>query len=236
MIWRMAGSLLWPVLTGYLLTLLLLPRRGPRWASEIFRVCLGAGLGVGLSGSLYFLILLLVGPSTIVCLLTELGLMACLAAGCWLRPGSSAAGAAGDQVFNPVAFHWLLLTALLAALALAVPIFLNAVTTNPYGNWDALAVWNLRAKFLAENDPFWKSAFSPLLSHTHPDYPLLLSGYIARCWRLTDSIGDVVIPVGTAALFLFATVGLLVSALFTRPNLGDIQSRRRSFLPLCAKT
>jgi hypothetical protein len=120
---------------------------------------------------------------------------------------------AGDKVFKPVAFHWLLLTALLASLALAVAVFLNAISTNPYGNWDALAIWNLRAKFLAENDPFWKSAFSPLLSHTHPDYPLLLSSYIARCWRLSGSVGDAVVPVATAALFLFATVGLLVSAL-----------------------
>ncbi len=206
----LAAWLLVSILTGYLVTKLPLPAFNPRWAGEILSVCLGAGLGAGISSCLYFLVCLLIGPSTPAYVSAEVVLLGTAGAGFWLAHAKTIAGNNSTQ---SIAFGWLLPVALVAALAIAVTLFVNTSSSNPYGGWDALAIWNLRAEFLAQDAPLWKNAFSPLLSRTQPGYPLLLSGFIASCWRLTGSAGDVAAPIWTAALFSFTTVGLLVAAL-----------------------
>lgn len=70
----------------------------------------------------------------------------------------------------------------LAAGALFIALILGAVAMskvsdlNPQGQWDAWSIWNLRAKFLASDFP--SRAWSPLLTNTHPEYPLLVSGAV----------------------------------------------------------
>jgi hypothetical protein len=74
-------------------------------------------------------------------------------------------------------------TVLLAAVALLITIILATVAMsksweqNPQGQWDAWSIWNLRARFLASPEP--SRAWSPLLTNTHPEYPLLVSGAVA---------------------------------------------------------
>ena len=206
----LAAWFLVSILTGYLVTKLLLPPFHPRWAGEILSVSLGAGLGAGVTSCLYFLVCLLIGPSTPASVSAQLVLMGAAGARCWLTRAETISGESDAQ---PRAFGWLLPLALVAALAIAVTLFVNAAASNSYGGWDALAIWNLRAEFLAQDAPLWKNAFSPLLNRTQPGYPLLLSGFIASCWRLTGSAGDVAAPIWTAAVFSFATLGTLVAAL-----------------------
>lgn len=95
----------------------------------------------------------------------------------------------------------------------------DSYETNPFGEWDAWSIWNLRAKMLASDS--WRNALSPLLDASHPDYPLLLSGFIGRVWRLSGGAAPFV-PAATSALFLFATLCLTVSALAAarRASLG----------------
>lgn len=51
-----------------------------------------------------------------------------------------------------------------------------------HGQWDAWAIWNLHAHYLA--DPvYWKNMFQNL-DHAHPDYPLALPATIAFFSRL----------------------------------------------------
>ena len=56
----------------------------------------------------------------------------------------------------------------------------GAWENNPQGNWDAWSIWNLRARFLAAGGIVAHRAWSPLLSSTHPEYPLLTSAFVAR--------------------------------------------------------
>jgi hypothetical protein len=197
-------------LIGYLAAKLLTPEYRPRWAGIIFKISLGAGLGAGLTSCLYFAVWRWIGPSAGIYVLCELALLVVVAAASWRsRSGTVRL----DEGPKPALLQWLLLVALAGSVAMAMTQFVGMSTSNPYGSWDALAIWNLRAKFLAQGDGLWENAFSPLLVRTHPDYPLLTSGYIARCWRLTGSTGDVLAPVLTAALYWSATVGLVVSAL-----------------------
>ncbi len=56
------------------------------------------------------------------------------------------------------------------------------VLVEKHGQWDAWAIWNLHARYLA--DPvYWKNMFQNL-THAHPDYPLALPATIAFFSRL----------------------------------------------------
>jgi hypothetical protein len=83
---------------------------------------------------------------------------------------------------------------------------------SPHGDWDAWAIWNLRARFLHRGGDHWTAAFSPLLPWTHPDYPLLLPGAIARGWAYAGG-ETTFVPLLIACLFGVATVALLMAAL-----------------------
>jgi len=209
-------SLLSSTAIGYLLAWVLLPVYKPAWTDLLLKVSLGAGLGAGVTSGFYFLTRILIGPSRAISIATEFLLLASAAAGFWLARHDRIVIAAHAV---PRGLLWSLLPAFVVALALAVPLFSDSTASNPYGAWDAWAIWNQRARFLAQPDESWRGAFSPLLNQiagagaAHADYPMLLSGYIARCWTWMDSIGDVAAPIATAALFSAATVGVLVSAL-----------------------
>ena len=63
--------------------------------------------------------------------------------------------------------------ALVVVVACAV-LLVDWIGAHPHGRWDAWAIWNLRAKFLATPSDRWRDAFDPVVSWSHPDYPLLL--------------------------------------------------------------
>jgi hypothetical protein len=212
----LAVSLLSSTLIGYLLVRIFLPDYKPAWADAALKICLGAGIGAGLTSCLYFLVRISGGSTIAICVIAELLLLAAAGLAFWFMRDSSAAG---NRDTKPTGWLWLLLAALLGSIAIAVPVFAGSAASIPYGAWDAWSIWNLRAKFFAQPDASWKRAFSPVLNHIagagarHSDYPMLLSGYVARCWTFMGAIGDVAAPIATAALFTAATLGLVVSAL-----------------------
>ncbi|HKX00629.1 MAG TPA: hypothetical protein VJN43_23010 [Bryobacteraceae bacterium] len=216
MILLLLAALALSIAIGYFLAVLFLPKYSQRWADVLLKVSLGAGLGVGVSSSLYFLVWLIIGPSTVIYLVCELLTLAIAIAACRFRRERSLVDIPHAK---PAGWTWLLLPAFLVTLALAVSLFVATSTASPYGEWDAWSIWNLRAEFLAQPDTSWRNAFSPLLNRpagggaTHPDYPLLLSAYVGRCWNLTNSSGHPATPIAVAALFFFATVALAMSAL-----------------------
>ena len=55
-------------------------------------------------------------------------------------------------------------------------------------------------------------SFTPLLTWSHPDYPLLIPGFVAGWWKLLGHESTVV-PAATAFLFTFGTAGLLAASL-----------------------
>jgi hypothetical protein len=212
----LAAALLSSTLIGFLAARIFLPAYKPAWADLTLKICLGVGVGIGITSCEFFLTRLLIGPSRIACIAAEVVLMGAAGLAAWFARD---AWAVDRPHAKPAGWSWLLLAALLGSLAMAVILFADSSAGNPYGAWDAWSIWNLRARFLAQPDASWRRAFSPALNHIagggarHPEYPMLLSGYIARCWALMGSIGDVAAPIATAALFSGATLGLVVSAL-----------------------
>jgi hypothetical protein len=87
---------------------------------------------------------------------------------------------------------------------------IDVVRSNPHGEWDASAIWNLRAKYLAGSLD-WRFVISPP-PEAHPDYPLLLSAFNARSWRLSGNMSW--FGPAVTGLALFATlVALIVGSL-----------------------
>jgi len=101
---------------------------------------------------------------------------------------------------------FLLYTALVSSFISFIFITLN----NPHGEWDAFAIWNVRARFLFRGAQHWMDAFSINLAQTN--YPLLIPGIIARSWQYIGK-DTVIVPGLISMFFTFATVGLLYASL-----------------------
>jgi Tetratricopeptide repeat len=175
---------------------------GPRWARSLFRISLALVAGLGFT-SLTFLLLRMAGVSRPLWFVTVDVVCASIFAAIRLRRRHA----------EPprTATNWIAI-ALLAAILIPSGIrVVQMAWANPNGQWDAWAIWNKHAKFLAASDN-WRDAASPLLGATHPEYPMLLPSVVARVWLISGDTASVV-PLATGLLFFSSLLGLFVSAL-----------------------
>lgn len=185
---------------------------GPRWAALLFRVSLGSVLGVGFSAIVYFTLLAagLAKPWTILTI--EIACTAVLAVSWIGRRRVGADGPANPTNRSPrnLGVAWVLTGIFVCALLLVGGRLIQIAIANPTGEWDASAIWNLRAKFLTDQHN-WRFALSPLIE-TRPEYPLLLSSFIARGWKLGGTYRAMV-PMVLGLTFWTALLGLTVTVL-----------------------
>lgn len=183
---------------------------GPaRWLVEI-PLALPAGLGG--SSCLYFTFLaagLTPAPAAVA---ADLIWLAAGAALWWKRGRQSAAPVVDQPRFRWTFIAWI-------ALAVSGAFFAGAVyqgaSALPQGDWDAWAIWNLRAKFLAAEGK-WKDAAAPdLIGRSHPEYPLLWSGAVAKAWSWTGRAGAAATPRAAGAAAAVCLVLLLLGSLWT---------------------
>jgi len=215
--------------SGWFLAAALTPRIGtwPRWTSTLYLGGLAVLFGPGLASIPYFALVILnslrmsdvqvpsgVAPGTVYALL---GLMLAAPAALWwafreptpVRPKPS----------HKFPWTWLLAAAFgVACLLLALDIQ-AATQANPHGEWDASAIWNVRARYLAGGPLTWTRAISPspgggMTSSSHPAYPLFLSAFLAMQWTIGGF--DITGPIVTGALISAAVLALLVAGLATR--------------------
>jgi hypothetical protein len=177
----------------------------PRWTAALLIFGAGTGAGIGAASILFFA---LHG----IALYVEL---AALAWACFEVYRTRNRTAAASSASSPSV--WLLPLAVTAALALAIATgVMNLVWgANPEGNWDAWSIWNLRARFLASAGPLAARAFSAGLSG-HPEYPLLTSGFIARCWSYAAAgRGDIssAAPIAMGYMFFLALLSIAAGGL-----------------------
>ncbi len=176
---------------------------------------LGVLFGMGAVSILFFLLL--------VCNLAQAPVVwAMLVA---FAVGSAAIGWRSPVVQGATRPGLFSVTGMLAcALALTV-VFLTldvatSIRANPAGEWDAMAIWNLRARFLAGGPELWQRALlaesgGAMAGASHPGYPLLLSSFIAALWRVDGSYSDAV-PVAAGVLIAAAVLLLLIASLARR--------------------
>ncbi len=178
-------------------------KRGLRWAAILLAAGAGAMFGIGATSILFFLAVLFVPRFPLAELVVEIAALA------WLiyrivRSGKPQSPASQPRLASnlPVA------GALVIALILATAAMNKSWDLNSQGGWDAWAIWNLRAKFLAAPE-LAARAWSPLLSITHPEYPLLLSAAIARCWTFSGasfSGTPDAVPIAIAYVFFLSLI------------------------------
>lgn len=205
-------SILLAVAGGFLLVRVLDPvgNKQPKWAAAVFRAALGAGVGIGLT-SVVFLLLDVSSAATPAAIFSVDVALIALLAGLWFRTRADhRAGSNSEQITAGFRWTWLLALSFgIVLLASGIRVAQMAAAL-PVGGWDAWAMWNLRAKFLAGPAGAWRYATSPLLGTSHPDYPLLLPAFIARAWKAGGNM-DAIAPVVTSLLFFLALLALLVS-------------------------
>jgi hypothetical protein len=174
----------------------------PRWASALLIFGSGTAIGAGITSIVFFLCRLLLPGLPVLPMLIEIALAAGLGFEIYrTRSQAEITGPAKSGVWNaPLA---LLLIVVLGIGAVAMTSFWEA---NPQGNWDAWAIWNLRARFLASGGNLPVRAWSPLLSG-HPEYPLLVPGFVARCWSYSGSTSPIA-PAATGYVLFLALVAI----------------------------
>ncbi len=207
-----AISILLALVIGFLAVQIFDPVRNmrPRWAAILFDAALGAGVGIGLTSAVFLLLDVagIAAPAAIFSI--DIVLASVLA---WHRYRQRV-DQGGDPAIeeSPRGFRWtwLLAVAFGVALSIAWVRLIQMAAALPVGDWDAWTVWNLRAKFLAGPGGSWRYAVSPLMDGVHPDYPLLLSAFIARGWK-AGGVVDTLVPAATGFVFFAALLGILVS-------------------------
>ncbi len=184
--------------------------RGVSASGRVLGAIVALPLGLGLTSAVAFLWIATWRPcvGTAGDVWLELLLAVLGSAAWWLRQRSDA----GQERQPASAPRPGLLLAGLGSLALAVGgwrlvrVWLVATYRHPGGDWDALAIWNLKARFLFWPEG-WDRAFSPEIAWSHPDYPLLLPAFLARTWIW---LGDRswIVPAATSLAFLLLVVAL----------------------------
>jgi hypothetical protein len=207
-----AISILLALLIGFLLVQVFDPVRNmePRWAATLFSAAVGTGVGIGLT-SVIFLVLDVSGVATPAAIFGIDIAMIGVLGWQWFRTRTgSHLQSSSDATARGFRWTWLLALTFGIALLISWIRLVQMATALPVGAWDAWALWNLRAKFLSGPGGAWRYALSPLISNSHPDYPLLLPAFVARVWKASGNM-DAIAPVVTALLFFAALLALLVS-------------------------
>jgi hypothetical protein len=175
---------------------------------------LAVGLGFGLSACASFVSLSLFGVShgplvSDVALLLLVGMT-----GLWMLTQRDVPAATSTPAIPPPGrtFRWLLGGSLAVCSVVALLTFLLRSLESSHGNWDAWAIWNLRARFIFRSGSDWREAFSSPLHWSHPDYPLLLPLSVARVWRYLGRESQAA-PIAIAMLFTFSIVTLAGASL-----------------------
>lgn len=175
---------------------------------------LGVGIGLGVS-SLVFVAWLALGGGTRAALsLCELGLLIVLAGAARYarnRHRSRTSDPIGHDPASTTTNHRLLSLALWLGVVGAAIAFVAHSAVSPQGGWDAWMTWNMHARAIVRGGDHWREVLTSLPGWSHPDYPLLVPGSVARMWTYLGRETPLA-PVSVAMLFTFATAGLLYSS------------------------
>ncbi|MBU1965077.1 MAG: glycosyltransferase family 39 protein [Proteobacteria bacterium] len=211
------ASLLLSLISGLLLTFILLPAPKGDRQGLLLRLFVGGGLGIGLSACLYFVTL----PAGLSGYIPLIDLAVCLALGLTAyvfrkRRHRATESTLPDRkaALPKTGSKWETWIAAIFAVELLASLgsFLFAFLKEPHGKWDAWLIWNMHARFLYRSGEVWRDVFAGGMDWSHWDYPLLLPLSIVRGWKYIGN-DSIYIPAAFALLFTLLTLGLLLGAL-----------------------
>ena len=179
----------------------------PRWAALLAAAGGGTMLGIGAGSTLYTLVAWVIPGAWFVAPAIE----AAVAVWCGYSIRQRERSMKLESRWparNLAAAGCLVLVLLLATAAVN-----EGWTNNPQGNWDAWSIWNLRAKFLAAPLVTSRAWSAALVGSTHPEYPLLLPGAVARCWMCGSNAGAAGVPEAAGLALFLALVCAVTGAI-----------------------
>lgn len=205
-------SCLIPLVIAFLLISILWPSQPERFSLPL-KLSLSVGIGFGVLSCIYFLLLSTLGPSRRGLLATQVALLAVLTLVFFnkrrsLKPSLDSDVASKPLVAKSRVQSILSILFCIALLSTAVT-FIFISLKRPHGEWDAWAVYNMKARFLFRAGDQWRDLFSAPMEWAGPDYPLLIPSTLAACWTLMGN-ESLVLPSLVALLFTVSTVGIAV--------------------------
>ena len=200
------------IFTGWCMVNWLWPRRAQ--GSEawlIFFISACVGLGTGSLGSFIWRIALWWLPLGFV--LIDVALLVTFTTLWRLRSRSEQVAPVNtnkvDDTSHRGASKYLLAMALGLAIVCATTVF-RTNQVHPHGQWDAQAIWNVKAKFLLYGQAQWTNMFAAPVARS--DYPLLLPLTIARLWSY-QGYDSTIVPQVLTVTWLLTSIGLIVTSL-----------------------
>jgi len=206
----LALSFFAPMLAVFLMISYLLPDFRHR---ILLKLSLSVGLAFGLTSCTFFIWLNLFGPPETPYLIAETSLLliTALIFGYAGRHKTDIAREDAVPLADRNTYYVLLATFGFTTVSTII-MFVAKYLYLPHGAWDAWTIWNQRARFIFRGWERWSELFSHYKDYPHLDYPLMLSGTIARAWSY---LGQEVlfVPAIIAFIFSFATVALIWSSI-----------------------
>jgi hypothetical protein len=199
-------SLILPLAAGWAIATALWPE-----SLLILRFALSLASGLGLAGTTYLAALALTNSSQSSLTASELVLLGVFVL-VMFRGRKVSAGESNAKTHPPRnSANPKILAAGILVLAVASGALFFVADYSGAGGWDAVALWNTKARFI------YRSTAAPLDRITdpeseHPDYPLLLPSMVAREWQYAGRDSRV-FPLGIAVLFTILTFTVMVGGL-----------------------
>jgi hypothetical protein len=195
-----------PFLLGHQVVAACWPKRLHGLSDRVLRTVSSFGLGIGLTSAISFLCIVLIGRASRWAIVVETAVLGVvLLVRRWRRGAQPVVAAQPGRSFSAAD----IVTTCFIILAVET---VGVVSFRvPHGAWDAVAIWNMHAKFL--NSPTvggWKALFDPVVQ-THADYPPLLPASVARGWMYVGRSVPLV-PMALVWLFTTALLALLPAA------------------------
>jgi len=117
---------------------------------------------------------------------------------------------------NSISYIFLVLFGISIFTGLLLFIFISF--NMPYGETDAFAIWNGKARFFFLSENFhWLDLFKKNITIEHIDYPLLLPVFVAKNWTYAGQ-ESILSPMLTSFTFILITTGSLFSSLNISKN------------------
>lgn len=210
-------TLISPIVIGYLIIHLLFSRdgKGNRWLWHLWMLFLAPAVGFALVSLLYYMWSVIFSPAHAIGVLVSIEVLLILILFA-VYLVNTRSHTPQEIVSLPRPAHNKVLVAaatmlLILLLANYFDDWLRESLAAPYGDWDAWAIWNLRASFISSGDK-WLTGFSEVITWSHPDYPLLLPLNIARIWVLIAQ-RSVLVPILVSLIFQISLLGLLITSI-----------------------
>ncbi len=202
-------SFLPPLTMGFLIVSVFWHKGSSLFSDLPLKCCLSVGIGFGTSSCLVFIWMMIVARLTRGVFLLELMLVGGLCVLLIYRKRSSLSTPPDQpaRVSIPTLKSPYLLRFAVGVAALSAAIrFWYLSRLDPHGQFDAYAIWNLRARFLYRGGQYWRNFTD--MTGSHFDYPLLVPASIARSWEFIGRETQL-IPSAIGLLFTFATIGIV---------------------------